>query len=89
MSKAAIIGTLFGVAILGAIIYLSMGFNTYTCEVCITFKGRSQCRSASGADRETAMQSAHDNACAFLVNSKTDGFLCGQTAPSKVVCSEP
>jgi hypothetical protein len=88
MSKAAIIGTLFGVAMLGAIIFLSMGFDTYTCEVCMTFKGRVQCRTASGADRQTAMQSAHDNACAFLVNSKTDGFLCSQTPPTKVMCSE-
>ena len=89
MPKAAIIGTLFAVAILGVIIFLSMGFDTYTCEVCVTFKDRTQCRTASGADRQTAMQSAHDNACAFLVNSKTDGFLCGQTRPAKVVCPEP
>lgn len=89
MSKAAIIGTLFGVAILGALIFLSMGFDAYTCEVCMTFKGRTQCRTASGADRQTATQSAHDNACAFLVNSKTDGFLCAQTPPSNVICSEP
>ena len=88
MSKAAIIGTLFGIIILGAVIFLSMGFDTHTCEVCITFKGRTQCRTAAGADRQTATQAAHDNACAFLVNSKTDGFLCGQTQPSKVVCSE-
>lgn len=89
MSKAALIAVLFGVAILGVVIFLSLGLDTYTCEVCMTFKDRTQCRTASGADRQTAVQSAHDNACAFLVNSKTDGFLCGQTPPSNVVCSAP
>lgn len=35
MSKAGIIGGIFGVVILGAILFLSMGFTQYTCEVCI------------------------------------------------------
>ena len=89
MPKAAVIGGLFGVAILGAMFYLSMGLAQYTCEVCVDFNGRSQCRSASGADQATARRTAHDNACAFLVASKTDGFLCGQTQPTRVVCQEP
>ena len=86
MSKAGVIGGLFGVAILGVILFLSMGFSQVTCEVCVDFKGRTQCRKAAGADKETAVITARDNACAFLVASKTDGFLCGQTQPSKVDC---
>lgn len=86
MSKSGIIGSVFGVTIIGAVLLLSMGLNQVTCEVCVDFKGRSQCRKAAGADKETAMVTARDNACAFLVASKTDGFLCGQTIPSKVVC---
>ncbi len=89
MSKAAIVGGLFAVVLLGAMVYMTMGLNQYTCEVCVTFNGRTQCRSASGADRQTAVQTAHDNACAFLVASKTDGFLCGQTRPARVACEAP
>ena len=89
MSRAAVIGGLFGVALLGAIVYLSLGFDQYTCEVCVTFKGRTQCRAASGASQEVAHQAAHDNACAFLVASKTDGFLCNQTQPTQVKCQGP
>ncbi len=89
MSKAAVIGGLFAVVILGVIIFLSMGFNRYTCEVCVAFNGRSQCRTASGAERQPAMRTAHENACAFLISSKTDGFLCSQAQPAKVVCTEP
>jgi hypothetical protein len=89
MSRAAVIGGLFGIALIGAIVYLSIGLDQYTCEVCVTFKGRTQCRTASGASPEVAHQAAHDNACAFLVASKTDAFLCGQTQPSQVKCQEP
>ena len=86
MSKAGIIGGLFGAIMLGVILFLSLGFDQYTCEVCIEFNGRNQCRKASGVDKETAMKTAHDNACAYLVASKTDGFLCGQTQPARISC---
>jgi hypothetical protein len=86
MSKSAVIGGVFGIIFIGAIIYFSMGFSRYTCEVCVTFNERSQCRTASGADKKTAVRTGLDNACAFLIRSKTDGFLCGQTEPTRVVC---
>jgi hypothetical protein len=86
MAKAGWIGGIFGVIIVVVIVYLSLSFEQYTCEVCMDFHGRSQCRKASGADRATAVQAAHDNACAFLVQSKTDGFLCGQAQPTQVAC---
>ena len=89
MSKAAVIGGLFGLVMLAALTYFSLGFAQYTCEVCVTFNGRMQCRTASGTDQETATQTARDNACAFLVASKTDGFLCGQTHPTQVTCQTP
>jgi hypothetical protein len=89
MSKAAIVGGGFGLVLIGAIVYFSLGLTQYTCEVCVTFNGRTQCRTASGADKDTAVQTARDNACAFLVASKTDGFLCSQTQPSQVQCQVP
>jgi hypothetical protein len=86
MAKAGWIGAMFGVIILGLLFYLSLGLEQYTCEVCMDFRGRQQCRTASGADRETAMRTAQDNACAFVVQSKTEGFLCSQTQPVRMTC---
>lgn len=86
MAKAGWIGGMFAVLLIAVIVYLSLQFEQYTCEVCIDFQGRNQCRTASGADRETATRTAQDNACAFLVGSKTEGFLCAQTQPARVVC---
>lgn len=86
MSKAGVIGGIFGIIMVGAVLYLSMGLSQQTCEVCVEFNGRTQCRTASGTDEKTAIITARDNACAFLVMSKTDAFLCGQTQPTKVTC---
>ena len=86
MPKAAVVGGIFALLLLVAVVYLSMGLQQYTCEVCMDFQGATQCRTAKGADRHSAEQTAHDNACAFLVHSKTEGFLCGQTPPARVTC---
>ncbi|GIX47115.1 MAG: hypothetical protein KatS3mg131_1326 [Candidatus Tectimicrobiota bacterium] len=88
MPKSVIVGGIFGVLLVGAIVYLSLGLSQYECEVCVTFNGRTQCRSASGADARTATSTAHDNACAFLVSSKTEGILCRQTPPIQVSCQK-
>ncbi len=86
MPKAGVVGGIFGLLLVGAIVYFSLGFNQLTCEVCMDFQGRTQCRSASGANEHTAVQTAKDNACAYLVQSKTEGFLCSQTPPARVAC---
>ena len=88
MPKAGVVGGIFGLLLLVAIVYFSLGLQQYTCEVCMDFQGATQCRTAKGADQHTAVQTARDNACAYLVHSKTEGFLCGQTAPARVTCQE-
>jgi hypothetical protein len=88
MPKAGVVGGIFGVLLIGAIVYLSLGFDQLRCEVCMDFQGRTQCRTASGANEHTAVQTAKDNACAYLVHSKTEGFLCSQTTPARVTCQD-
>ena len=50
MPKAGVVGGIFGLLLVGAMVYFSLGFKQQTCEVCMNFQGRTQCRSASGAD---------------------------------------
>ena len=86
MPKAGLVGVIFGVAIVGLVLYQSLSFDQVRCEVCIEYKGRTECRTAAGSDAETAKLTARDNACAFLISSKTDAFLCGQGTPKSVSC---
>ena len=86
MPKAGLVGVIFGAVIVGVVLFLSLSFDQVRCEVCVEYKGQTQCRSAEGIDAETASRTARDNACAFLISSKTDAFLCGQDAPKSVSC---
>ena len=51
----------------------------HTCEACVTFHGRMECRSASGQTPEEALRTAVDNACAFLASGMTETVQCGGT----------
>ena len=86
MPKAGLVGVIFGAAMVGLVLYLSLSFDEVRCEVCVEYKGQTECRTAGGSDSETASRTAIDNACAFLISSKTDAFLCGQGTPKKVSC---
>lgn len=59
-----------------------------SCEVCVEFKGREACRTARGATREQAIDTAQDNACARIVSGRTENILCGGSQPASIRCSE-
>lgn len=82
-----LIATLGIVLFLGYIIYSLMTLSQATCEVCITFHGGSQCRSAQGANAEEAQRTATDLACHFLSSNMADGIVCSNTRPTKVMCT--
>ena len=49
MPKAGVVGGIFRLLLVGAIVYFSLGFNQQTCEVCMDFQGRTACRTAAAA----------------------------------------
>ena len=78
-----------------AALFLFMGFVVWRtfhlqgmrCEVCITYEGRSQCRTVEGEREEDARHAAVGNVCAFLASGVTDGMACARTPPTKSVCT--
>ncbi len=84
MKKPVILGIVFVVVILGVIIYSSMNLAGHRVEVCITFNGRSNCRTASGSSEEFARRTATTNACAEIASGVTESIACEQTEPTKV-----
>lgn len=85
----AAVGILLGAVLLGALIYASLEQAAVSCEVCLEFGGRSDCRSASAASRDEAVRGALTSACAVLASGVTRGMLCDRTPPSSVRCEEP
>lgn len=81
------IALLFAAAVIGLVIYSSFGNAGNRVEVCITFQGRQACRTARARDREGALRTATDNACAQLASGMNETNLCTHTAPDRVTWS--
>ncbi len=81
--KPVVAGIIFALLVLGAIVYSSMNLSKFRVEVCMTFNGRTACRTASGKDRDETLQTAVTNACADIAGGVTDSIACERTAPTK------
>lgn len=84
MSKTTLVSILFLLAVLGALVYSTMDLQGYSCEVCITFNGRTNCAKASGTSREEAQRTATDTACAPITGGMSETIACSNTPPDSV-----
>jgi hypothetical protein len=89
MNKNAKIAVAAGfVLLLVYLAYLSMSGSRVSCEVCVEFRGNTDCRRASGKDAEEARMSALSTACSLLSGGVTDGIACRNTEPKSVSCQD-
>lgn len=84
MNKTVAIGIAFVAVVLGVIIYTTVGTAQYRCEVCVSYQGRSACRTASARTERQALRAATENACAQIASGVTDSIACGNTPPNSV-----
>jgi hypothetical protein len=84
MKKPVLAGVIFVLIVLGVIIYSSMNLAKHRVEVCINFNGRTNCKTASAATEEFAMQAAVTNACGEIAFGVTDTVNCEHTPPVKI-----
>jgi hypothetical protein len=73
-------------ALIGLIIYAMQGLSAATCEVCVEYNGRTECRTAKGPSVAEATRTAQDNACGLLASGMTESMKCGRTPPKSVKC---
>jgi len=87
MSKTTkiVIGAGF-VALLGFIMYSTMGLAKVYCEVCVQFHGRTMCSSAAGTTQSEAVKSAVSVACSDLAAGRTENIACEATLPKTMSC---
>ena len=83
MKKAILAGIVFGVAVIGLLLYSSMGLRTNRVEICVEYQGLRACRTASGETRENAIRTATSNACAQIASGMTDTMACEHKPPVK------
>jgi len=86
MSRAGLVGLLL---ILGVVAYLlagSLSASAHRCDVCMQYKGRSQCRTVDAATVELAREGAKQNACAFISGGVTESMACHRETPVSEKC---
>ena len=71
-----------------ALLYATFGLGGIDCEVCINYRGRSECRTVTAPDREQAIAQATSTACALLSGGVTDSMECSRTAPTSLRCDK-
>ena len=88
MKKRGLWVALFFLALLGYLIWSSLGQRRFRVEVCMDFNSRSSCRTASSATQENALRTATENACAIIAPGRTESRQCETTPPAKVTWLE-
>ena len=73
---------------MGLVVYRSFHLGGVRCEVCITYRGLSQCRAVDGASEEEALMAATNNVCAYLAGGVTDSLACSRTPPTRYECRQ-
>jgi hypothetical protein len=84
VKKAALIGIVFLLVVVGGIVYSTMTLATHRVEVCMEFNGMTSCRTVSGSKKEETLRTAISNACATIASGVTDSMACDRAEPKSV-----
>ncbi len=79
-SKAWLLGALVALALLSLLIFSSLNLAKYKAEVCVTFNGMTQCRTAAGATEEYVIRAATSDACSTMASGVTQSMACEQAS---------
>lgn len=86
MSRFGVVTLIFGLAVLALVYFSLQGVNEYTCEVCVTYNGQTQCRTGQGRTKEDAVTKAQDAACSVMASGMDQRIACGNVEPTSVSC---
>ncbi len=84
MNRTVWLGLAFLAAVIGVIVWSTMGIAKYRVEVCIDYNGQSNCRTASADSEEHALRTATSNACATIASGVTEVMQCERVTPKSV-----
>jgi hypothetical protein len=84
VKKTVLLGVAFCAAVLGYLVYSSFQTKPYRCNLCITFKGTRDCRTASADSEMEALRTATMNACGIIAGGVTETTQCENTKPDSV-----
>ena len=74
----------FAVVVVGMVMLSTFRQDRVRCQVCVSFKGQRDCRTASATNQQEAIRTAVSNACAQLASGVTETTQCENTQPDSV-----
>ncbi|HSD30437.1 MAG TPA: hypothetical protein VLB49_00895 [Gemmatimonadales bacterium] len=86
MKRSTLITLIVVVAIAGLFFYMTTARASTTCEVCMSFDGRTNCATAVGPTEEDAREGAQTTACGPIASGMDQSIACGRTEPVSVRC---
>lgn len=76
------------VALIGFIIYSTMGLAKVNCQVCMEFHGKVSCKPAFGTTEAEAMQTARTIACSDIAFGREESVVCQASQPKSTNCKQ-
>jgi hypothetical protein len=86
VKRSTLIVLIVVIAIAGLFFYMTTAHATTTCQVCVTYGGRSNCASAVGQDEKEAREGAQTTACGPIAAGMDASIACGRVEPTSVQC---
>ncbi len=86
LSRPGVVGGLLLVGVIAFVLWGTLNLEAHSCEVCMEYQGRSQCREVAAATIEEARTGAILNACAFVASGMRDSMDCQRTRPASENC---
>ncbi len=86
MKKSTLITLLLAVGFAGLLLYSTLSAQQVECDACVTFKGQTNCASASGVTEEEALKTAVNTACGTISAGMAESIQCAAMPPERPVC---
>ncbi len=77
------------IVVLAYLVYGSTQLIQAECELCVEFRGQTQCRRGTGTNDAEARQAAQKAACAVMASGMNESIACQNTQPHSVQCPAP
>lgn len=84
MKKTVWIAIAFVVLVVALVVSTTFQGERVRVEVCMSFRGQRDCRTAQARNRQEALRTAVTNACAQLASGVSDSGQCENTPPESI-----
>lgn len=77
------------IALVGYLLWSTMGARRAECRVCAEFQGQRNCATATAATEKEARRSAQSTACGVIARGMDESIACSNAPPVSAECRTP